>query len=123
MREAIAAMNRGDVEGAVRGFDPEVQFEHRLASLQGSFVGVDAVRGWFTDLFNHFETSHIDCPDIRDLGDQVLALGTVYAAGTESGVQTELPFTVVASFRGGLCTHFVDYADKRQALEAVGLSE
>ena len=118
-------MNRRDVEGLLRGMDPQVRFEHRLAALQGSFVGIDGVRGWLEDLFEHFEASrtHIDCPDIRDLGDRVLALGTVRATGKESGVETELPFTVVARFKDGRLTHFIDYGDKDQALEAAGLRE
>ena len=53
----------------------------------------------------------------------MLALGTVHATGKGSGVETELPFTVVARFRDGLITHFTDFGDRDQALEAAGLSE
>jgi ketosteroid isomerase-like protein len=41
----------------------------------------------------------------------------------QCGVETELPFAVVARFRDGRMTHFTDYGDKVQALEAPGLSE
>jgi hypothetical protein len=123
MRVGIDAMNCGDIEGVLRTLDPEVRFEHRLAALQGSFVGIDGVRGWLGDLFDHFDSPHIDCSDIRDLGHRVLALGRVHAVGRGSGASTELPFTVVASYRGGLCTHFIDYGDRDKALEAAGLSE
>ena len=123
MREAIEAMNRRDLEGVLRDVDPDVRFEHRLAALQGSFTGLDGVRGWFADLFEHFDSSRIDCADIRDLGDQVLALGTVKATGKESGVEVELPVTVVAQFKDGRMTHFTDFGDRDQALHAVGLSE
>jgi hypothetical protein len=123
MREGIGAMNRSDIEGVLRTLDPEVRFEHRLAALQGSFVGIDGVRGWLSDLFDHFDSPRIECSDIRDLGDRVLALGFVYAVGRGSGAAAELPFTVVASYRNGLCTHFIDYGDRDKALEAAGLSE
>ena len=53
----------------------------------------------------------------------MLAVGTVRAIGSESGVETELPYTVVASFRNGLVIRFIDYGDRDKALEAVGLSE
>ena len=46
-----------------------------------------------------FDPWTVDCDDIRDLGDRVLALGTVRAVGKESGVEVEMPFTVVATFR------------------------
>ena len=81
------------------------------------------MRGWLADLDEYFDSAHIDCPDIRDLGDRVLALGTVRAIGRESGVETELPYTVVASFRNGLVTRFIDYGDRDKALEAAGLSD
>jgi ketosteroid isomerase-like protein len=121
--ETIEAYNRHDVEGVLRLMDPEIEFDHRLAELQGEFVGAEAVRGWLADLDEYFESAHIDCSDIRDLGDRVLALGTVRAIGRESGVETELPYTVVASFRNGLVIRFIDYGDRDKALEAVGLSE
>ena len=122
MRQGIEAMNRRDIDGALQVMDPEVRFEHRLAALEGSFVGVEGVKGWFENLLQHFDSWRIDCPDIRDLGGEVLALGTVHATGTESGVETELPFTVVARIEGGRVTQFIDYGDRDAALAAVGLS-
>jgi ketosteroid isomerase-like protein len=121
IREAIEAMNRRDIEGVLRLMNPKVRFEHRLAALEGNFVGIDGVRGWFADLVETFDAWQIHCPDIRDLGDRVLALGTIKATGTESGVETELPFTVVARFKDGRITHFTDFGDRAKALEAVGL--
>jgi ketosteroid isomerase-like protein len=103
--------------------DPEVRFEHRLAALQGNFVGVDGVRRWFMDLVEHFDSWRISCTDIRDLGDRVLALGTIRATGTESGVETELPLAIVARYKHGRLIHFIDYGDRDQALEAAGLRE
>jgi ketosteroid isomerase-like protein len=123
MREGIEAMNRRDIEGVLRLMDPKVRFEHRLAALQGNFVGLDGVRGWFADLVEHFDAWQIDCSDIRDLGDWVLVLGTIEATGTQSGVETELPFTIVARFKDGRITQFTDFGDRGKALEAAGLSE
>jgi ketosteroid isomerase-like protein len=97
--------------------------KHRLADLQGSFVGIDAVRGWFADALEAFDGPQIECSDIRDLGDRVLALGIIRATGQGSGAETKLPFTVLATFEDGLVTHFVDYGDREKALEAAGLSE
>jgi len=102
---------------------PEVRFEHRLAALQGTFVGLSGVRGWFTDLAETFDRWKIYCEDIRDLGDRVVALGTIRAEGRESGVETELPLAIVADCRDGLVTDFTDYGDRADALEAAGLRE
>jgi ketosteroid isomerase-like protein len=81
------------------------------------------VRSFLTDLAEHFGAREIRCSDVRDLGDQVLALGTVCATGKRSGVETDLPFTVVARFREGLVTDFTDFGNRDEALEAAGLSE
>ena len=123
MREGIESMNRRDIEAVLRGMDPEVRFEHRLAALQGSFVGLAGVRGWFMDLAEAFDSWRISCEDIRYLGDRVLALGTIRATGRESGVETELPLAIVAEYRDGLLTDFTDYGDRADALEAAGLGE
>jgi ketosteroid isomerase-like protein len=123
IRAAIEAMNRRDIESVLSLMDPGVRFEHRLAALEGNFVGVDGVRGWLADLVENFDALQIHCPDIRDLGDRVLALGTIDATGRTSGVETELPITVVAQFEEERITHFTDFGDKAQALEAAGLRE
>ena len=123
VREGIEAMNRGDIDAVVLGVAPEVRFEHRLAALQGSFVGVEEVRRWLGDLIEHFGTWRIYCEDIRDLGDRVLALGTIHATGRESRVETELPLTALYQFEDGLITHFIDFGDRSKALEAAGFEE
>jgi ketosteroid isomerase-like protein len=123
VRAGIEAFNRRDIDGLVRGCDPEVRWEHWLADLQGHLTGVDAVRAWHEDLARHFDRWRVDCDDFRDLGDRVMALGTIRAVGKESRVETEQPYTIVVTFRNGLVTHFIDYGDRDRALEAAGLSE
>jgi hypothetical protein len=65
----------------------------------------------------------MECEDVRDLGETVLALGTLRVTGRSSGIEIEVPLAVVAGFREGLLSEFRDYGDHRQALEAAGLSE
>jgi ketosteroid isomerase-like protein len=122
--QGIEAFNRRDIPGVLRFMDPEIVWEHRLAELEGTFVGPEAVTGWYTDLDEHFQAVEIDCPDVRDLGDdRVLGLGTILATGKGSGVETELTFATVASYRNGRMTHYIDFGDRDQALQAAGLSE
>ncbi len=87
----IDAFNRGDLDVMSQGWDREIRFEHRLADLEGTFVGIDAVMAWFADAAEMLDSPRIDCSDVRDLGHQVLALGTVRATGRGSGAETELP--------------------------------
>jgi ketosteroid isomerase-like protein len=124
LRKSIELFNRYDIEGVIALMDPAVRFEHRMAELEGEFTGPDAVKGWFADLSEAFDSWTIECDDFRDLGDdRVLALGTVRAVGKGSGVEAEVPYTVLATFGDGLLTHFIDYGDKHAALEAARLVE
>ena len=121
--KCIEAFKRMDIPALVQLLDPEIQFDHRLSELQGNYAGLEAVQGLFVDVAEHFGALRVECPDVRDLGDRVLALGTARLTGKRSGAETELPFTVVASFRDARMTHFTDFGDRDRALEAAGLSE
>ncbi len=81
------------------------------------------MEGFLGDVAEHFDALKVECPDIRDLGDRVLALGTTRITGKGSGVETEMPFTVLARFEDGRMTHFTDFGDRDRALEAAGLRE
>jgi hypothetical protein len=130
--EALEAFNRmsetaeANLE-ALRGFlgimDPEIQFEPQQAALEGGYVGHVGVIRWLADLAEHYAGGHMDLPDIRDLDDRVLALGTLRVTGRGSGIETEVPVAFVARLRDGLMTECKDYGDKSRALEAAELSE
>ena len=112
-----------DIAASLRPLDPAIRFDHRLSELQGTYSGLERVKAFFADVVAHFDALTVDCPDVRDLGDRVLALGTTRLTGRGSGVETELPFAVVARFRGGRMIEFTDFGDRAHALEAVGLRE
>src|SRR3954447_23271682 len=90
------AVNRSDVPGALRFMDPDIRFECQVAPLQGTYAGHAGVREFLADLAEVFGTVELHCPDIRDLGDRVLALGTARGTGKGSGIDIETPLTVVA---------------------------
>ena len=94
--EAAEAFNRGDIEAVLARYDQSIVFEPRVA---GTYVGHDAVSAFLRDLVDLFVDFRTDYPDVRDLGDRVLALGTARGRGVESGVETELTLAVVATFR------------------------
>ena len=118
-----AAANRGDVDGVLRLTDPEIDLVPLRAPVQGSYSGHEGIRQFMADNEETFETFEVDYPDVRDLGDQVLALGTLRIRGKGSGAETEVPSTILCTFRDGLAVRFKDYGDRAQALEAAGLSE
>ena len=105
------------------GLDSEVQFHPQQAALEGGYAGHEGVMRWLLDLAEHYEGGELRFADVRDLGDRVLALGTLHVIGRGSGIAIDVPSAVVATFRGGLIIEFRDHGDGAEALEAVGLSE
>jgi hypothetical protein len=78
---------------------------------------------WLADLAQVYEDGHLEIIDTRDLGERVLALGTLHFVGKRSGIETGVPVAIVADFREGLMTRLKDYGDRREALAAVGLTD
>ena len=124
---AVAATNRGDVEAVLRELHSEVEFHAFMEELLGGegrvYSGHAGVREFFRDFNESFDQLYWEYPDIRDLGDRVLAIGTFRARGRGSGAEAETPLGVLVEFKGGVGTVVLSTADPRDALEAAGLSE
>ena len=120
--EGVEALNRGDMERDLEGYDEDVVFEPRASEMEGTFVGPDGMKEFMTGLADLYEEFRTNFSDVRDLGDRVLAIGTQTTIARGSGVELESPLAIVATYRNGLITHFKDYGEKELALEAAGLS-
>jgi hypothetical protein len=57
--------------------------------------------------------------EVRDLGDRVLATGTIRIRAR--GSETDIPTAGIATFEQGKLTRWEDFRDRRLALEAAGL--
>src|SRR3954469_1185369 len=79
------AVNRRDVPGLLRFADPEIQFEPQVAVLQGRYEGHEGLRAFYADIFETYEVFQVHFSDVRDLGNQVLALGSASVVGKGSG--------------------------------------
>ena len=122
-RAGFEAFNRGDIERWLEDYHPDAVFEPQIGALEGDYSGHEGLRRLFADIADSWEVSELHCPDVRDLGDRALALGTFRTIGRGSGIEQEIPVAFLATYRDGLCTHFKDYGEWGQALAAVGLSE
>jgi ketosteroid isomerase-like protein len=127
-KRAVAATNRGDVEAVLTDLHPEVEWHAFMEELLGGegrvYSGHAGVREFFGDFNESFDQLHWEYPDIRDLGDRVLAIGTFRARGRMSGAEAETPLGVLVDYNtDGVATVVLSTADPRDALEAAGLSE
>ena len=121
-RRGTDAINRGelDIPALVH---PEAVFEPLRSRTEGAFVGHEGMRRFMADTEEMFEVFHASYPDIRDLGDSVLAIGSIRMRSRVSGVEADVPTAVIAEFRDGLLWRFTDYGDVRSALRAVGVRQ
>ena len=123
----LDAANRRDIESFLETLDPQVEWHPGLAALlEGEatvYRGREEVREMLQDYFEAFADLRFEISEIRDLGDQILAVGEMRGRGTESGVEIESPWAYLIQVRNGKATHVRVYLDPKEALEAGGLSE
>jgi ketosteroid isomerase-like protein len=60
---------------------------------------------------------------LLDVGQSVLAIGTVRGTGVGSGADVEVPLALLCTFRDGLISRVEEYLNPVEALDALGLEE
>lgn len=117
------AISRGDLVDIPQLIHPEAVFEPLRSGTEGPFVGHDGMRRFIADTEEMFEIFRISWTDVRDLGDRVLAIGSIRMRARGSGVETDVPVAAIAEYRDGLLWRYKDYGQARVALEAARLGE
>jgi ketosteroid isomerase-like protein len=126
-KRAFDAINRQDAEALVSELDPEVEWHGAIRMAMGGNQtvsrGHEGVREWLRDLHETLSEYHAEYPEIRDLGDRMVAIGRASARGKESEAEVEWPLAIVVEFKNGRGLRIRAYLDPKEALEAVGLRE
>jgi ketosteroid isomerase-like protein len=126
-KRAIDAYNRRDIDAVLEEIDPEVEWLGAVQTLvEGKakvYRGHAGVRQWVRDIDETLADIRLEFFEIRDLGDQIVAIGRLYARGKASGAETESPFACVVDSKNGKATRVLSFLDPNEALEAAGLSE
>ena len=118
------AWSRRDVEATVALWDPEgVWYPVLEGIMEGrTYRGHAELRQYFEDLAEFSEESHVEYPEVRDLGDQVLGLGRArFRFG--SGVELDQEVACLYTWRNGKCVEARSWLSHAEALEAAGLRE
>jgi ketosteroid isomerase-like protein len=89
----------------------------------GRYRGVEGVRRWMRDLYAAWEKMDLDCEELIDASDQIIAVLTARGRGRVSGIELEYHPAGVWTFREGKIVRVVWFATRKEALEAVGLRE
>jgi ketosteroid isomerase-like protein len=120
-KRAIEAYNRRDVEALLDELDNEIEWRPVLPVVLGGdetvYRGHDGVRQLLRDLDEVLAERQLDFSEIRDVGDHVVATGSLRIRGKSSGALSESPFGCVAELRNGRAIRIQTYLDPSEALE------
>jgi ketosteroid isomerase-like protein len=119
----VEALNRADVDTILSLVSHDVVFIAARSAVQGPYQGHPGVREFLADNAESFDLFHMEVGEVRDLGDELLVVGTIRIRGRRGGVETDIPVGGIARFADGKVTRWEDFSDRRRALEAAGLRD
>jgi ketosteroid isomerase-like protein len=126
-KRVVEAYNRRDIDALLGELDPEVEWRAALDVLLGGEATVHRGHQGVSELIRGtdevFDEIHADLPDVRDIGDRIVAIGHLRIRGKQSGAESESAVGLVADFRDGKGVRIRTYLDPEEALEAAGLRE
>src|SRR5262245_50567365 len=73
--------------------------------------------------YDSFAEIEVEYPDVRGLGEQMVAIGRIHTRGNESGARTESPVAAFIEWKHTKAVRVLTYLDPAGALEAAGLWE
>ena len=129
VRRVYDAAARRDTEAVFSLYDPDVEWDgsrSRWAEVmpRPQVRGHEELRGVFREYFEMWETLEDDLQELIDAGDYVISVVTSRGRGRISGVEVEWAGNAgVWTIRDGKVVRVVWFSSRKEALEAVGLSQ
>jgi ketosteroid isomerase-like protein len=123
VQASFAAMGRGDVDGLLELYDPDVEFLP-LTGTQvetGGYHGHSGVRAYFAEIAEIWDQLRPYADNIETSGDNVVVLGGCAVRGRGSMAESDSPMAWVITVKGGRIASHRGYRTSDEALEAAGL--
>jgi ketosteroid isomerase-like protein len=120
VREALRAMERGDLDAIVAMSDPEVEFVNPVTAVEpGTRHGHEGLKTGLGGMLDVFDGLRIEPQRIVDLGDRVVVSGVFSGRGRSSGAEFEpQPFGFLVTLRDGLVLRYEWFAEVEDAFRA-----
>ena len=121
VRDAIDAINRGDVDGFLAG--THVDFEWKVleeSPLAGTYRGQEEVRAYVQEWLNTFDDVRIDVEELVEINDRVLVVVRGSGGGKASGVEVTNRFCQLWTVCEGGPTRMCEYPTREEARAAAG---
>ena len=122
VHKAVEYSNRGDLDAFMDLFAEDAVLRADENWPERVYYGKDALRSFYEGLA---ETMGGDAvvEDLIDAGDRVVVRARSHWTGEQSGIESDVQFTQVLTFRKGKVVLDEYFWDHQEALEAAGLSE
>ena len=125
-KRANAALNRGDVDGALERFAPDAELVDLLSAPDQSTTvkGVEAIRQTWTLWIDAFDELRADIDEYIDDGDAVIGAVHWHGRGKASGVSIDVHQFDAFEFRDArVIRATLGFRSREEALKAAGLRE
>ena len=125
IRAWFDAFNRGDWDAALKlaAPDGELDWSRAVGPIHGVFrFDSDQARRFWDELREHWESIRVEPEEFIEVGEHVVVPLTTYGRGRD-GIEVRGRITVVWTIREGKIVRQCLYQDKREALDAVGLTD
>ena len=119
---AVDAMNDDDAELLKTLVTDDMVFVPLRASAEGAYEGHEGVDRFLADNREAFDRFHATYDEVIDLGEgRLLAAGSVYVRGKESGADSEVATAGIAVMRDAKLARWDDFGDRDRARREAGL--
>jgi ketosteroid isomerase-like protein len=119
LRAAYAAMADGDFTPGADLFAADVLFEP-MADGRRTYVGREAVAEQMRQFLGSWSEYRIEAQEFVEVGDAVVVTERQHGRGKSSGIETEMTFFAVWTFRDGLVVRARWESDRAEAMRAAG---
>ena len=119
---AVDAMNADDESRLKELVTEDLVFMPLRAGTEGAYEGHEGVERFLADNRDAFEEFRARYDEVIDLGDdRLLAAGSVYVRGKESGADSEVATAGIGTMRDGKLARWEDFGDRERARREAGL--
>ena len=126
VKRAVAAVNDRDVESYLACCTADIRMENLVMAIQGAYEGSDGIRRFFADVLDTAPDFRITIDRLESIGtDRVLGFMRLNLSGRASGISlgSDIPSTNLYDFTDGKIKRVRIFLDRKEAFEAVGLSD
>jgi hypothetical protein len=126
VERAIAAVNDRDIDGYLACCTEDVQLQTPVTPIEGVYEGSEGIRKFFADVLDAGPDFRVTIERLESVGaDRVVGFVRLNMSGRASGISlgSDIPSTNVYDLADGKIKRIRILLDRREALEAVGLSQ